>query len=164
MAAQKTMVASVYPITSKFTPVDGTVGWVGTRGLDWPPYHRKGQRIADAVAVAGLSASEEGRRRAVVLLLGPEAEDGSLLGPSEAVGFLAHLSVPLQVWSVGSTLSREAPRWPGGTTIVSARQFDAAVAGLLEGLRRQRIVWVEGVHLPQAVTPLAGATGVRRAR
>ena len=38
----------------------------------------KGQRLADAVAVAGLAAAEQERRRAVVLLLGPEAEDGSL--------------------------------------------------------------------------------------
>ncbi len=83
-AAQKTMLANIYPITSRFTPVDGTIGWFGTRRLDWPAFSRKGQRLADAVAVAGLAAAEQERRRAVVLLLGPDAEDGSLLTPTEA--------------------------------------------------------------------------------
>ena len=81
VAAQKTMLANIYPITSRFTPVDGTIGWFGTRRLEWPAFSRKGQRIADAVAVAGLAAAEQERRRAVVLLLGPDAEDGSLLTP-----------------------------------------------------------------------------------
>ena len=164
MAAQTTMVSSIYPISSRLTPVDGTVGWVGTRRLEWPAFQRKGQRIADAVAVAALSAAEEERRRAVVLLLGPEAEDGSLLVPAEAVGFLEKLRVPLLVWSIGRTRSPEAARWPAGATIQTARQFDAAVSSLLEGLRSQRVVWVEGTHLPQAVIPAASAAGIRLAR
>ncbi|MFN7988999.1 MAG: hypothetical protein U0529_16110 [Thermoanaerobaculia bacterium] len=164
MASQKTMVSNIYPISSRFTPVDGTVGFVGTRRLEWPAFHRKGQRIADAVAVAGLSAAEEERRRAVVLVLGPDAEDGSLLSPAEAAGFLEKLRVPLQVWTVGRTASPEARRWPAGTSIQTARQFDGAVASLLESLKSQRVVWVEGTHLPQAVIPAASAAGIRLAR
>ena len=95
------MVSSLYPITRRLTPVDGTIGWVGSRRLDWPGFGRKGQRLADAVAVAGLAAVEEERRRAVVLVLGPDAEDGSLLSPAEATAFLAQLRVPLRVWSFG---------------------------------------------------------------
>ena len=163
-AAQKTMVAMIYPITSRFTPVDGTIGWLATRRLEWPAFSRKGQRIADAVAVAGLSAAEQERRRAVVLLLGPEAEDGSLLTPAEATSFLAHLQVPLFVWSIGRTASPEARRWPAGTSIQTARQFDGAVSALLESLSSQRIVWVEGTWLPQTVVPAASAAGVRLAR
>jgi len=164
MAAQKTMVASIYPITSRYTPVDGTVGWLGTRRLEWPAFSRKGQRIADAVAVAGLSAAGQERRRAVVLLLGPDAEDGSLLVPAEAAGFLEQLRVPLLVWTFGRTPSPEARRWPSGTSIQTARQFDGAVSALLESLSRQRIAWVEGTWLPQTVVPAASATGIRLAR
>lgn len=164
LAAQKTMVSSIYPISSRLTPVDGTIGWSATRSLNWPAFSRKGQRIADAVAVAGLSAAEQERRRAVVLLLGPDAEDGSLLTPAEAAGFLAHLRVPLHVWSIGRTRSPEAARWPAGPSIQTARQFDGAVSGLLEGLSRQRIAWVEGTWLPQTVVPAASAAGIRLAR
>jgi hypothetical protein len=164
LAAQKTMLANIYPITSRFTPVDGTIGWFGTRRLEWPSFSRKGQRIADAVAVAALSAAEQERRRAVVLLLGPDAEDGSLLSPAEAAGFLAHLRVPLFAWSIGRTASPEARRWPTGPTIQTARQFDAAVSALLESLSRQRIAWVEGTWLPQTVVPAASAAGIRLAR
>ena len=153
VAAQTTMLANIYPITSRYTPVDGTIGWFGTRRLEWPAFSRKGQRIADAVAVAGLSAAEQERRRAVVLLLGPDAEDGSLLNPAEAASFLAHLRVPLFVWSIGRTASPEARRWPAGTSIQTARQFDGAVTALLENLSRQRIAWVEGTWLPQTVVP-----------
>lgn len=164
MTAQTTMVANIYPISSRFTPVDGTVGFVGTRRLEWPAYSPKGQRIADAVAVAGLSAAEEERRRAVVLVLGPDAEDGSLLSPAEAAGFLEKLRVPLQVWTIGRAASPEARRWPARTSIQTARQFDGAVSALLESLRSQRVVWVEGTHLPQAVIPAASAAGIRLAR
>ena len=164
VAGQRSMVSNIYPISTRFTPVDGTVGFVGTRRVDWPPFHRKGQRIADAVAVAALSAAEEERRRAVVLLLGPEAEDGSLLSPAEAAGFLEKLRVPLLVWSIGRAASPEARRWPAGPTVQTARQFDGAVSSLLESLKSQRIVWVEGTHLPQAVIPAASAAGIRLAR
>jgi hypothetical protein len=164
MATQKTMLANIYPITSRHTPVDGTIGWYGTRRLEWPAFSRKGQRIADGVAVAGLSAAEQERRRAVVLLLGPDAEDGSLLNPDEAASFLAHLRVPLVVWSIGRTASPEARRWPAGPTIQTARQFDGAVTALLESLSQQRIAWVEGTWLPQTVVPAASAAGIRLAR
>lgn len=156
MTAQSAMVSNVYPVTRRLTRADGAISWVADRRLDWPAWRRKGQRIADAVAVAALVAAEGERRRGVVLLLGPEAEDGSLLTPAEATAFLGSLNVPLQVWSIGRP-SPEAARWPAAKSVTSARQFETAVASLLEGLVRQRIVWVEGSHLPQAIRPAAAA-------
>ena len=157
MTAQSAMVSNVYPVTRRLSRADGAVSWVADRRLVWPAWSRKGQRIADAVAVAALVAAEGERRRAVVLLLGPEAEDGSLLTPAEATAFLGSLNVPLQVWSIGARPSPEAARWPAGKTVTSARQFEAAVASLLEGVVRQRVVWVEGGHLPQSILPSATA-------
>ncbi|MBK9087965.1 MAG: hypothetical protein IPL90_02490, partial [Holophagales bacterium] len=90
--------------------------------------------------------------------------DGSLLSPTEASSFLAHLRVPLFVWSIGRTASPEARHWPTGPTIQTARQFDGAVSALLENLKSQRIAWVEGTWLPQTVVPAASAAGIRLAR
>jgi hypothetical protein len=164
MTAQSTMVSNVYPISRRLGPNDGALSWVAGRLVDGPAWTRKGQRLADAVAVAALAAAGEERRRAVVLVLGPEAEDGSLLTPGEAASFLERLRVPLHVWSIGMKLSPEAARWGGGRKIASARQLDTAMTELARLLERQRIVWVEGIHLPQAVTPTASAAGSRLAR
>ena len=164
LASQATMSSNLYPSTRRMTIADGNVSWVAGKRLIWPAWTRSGQRIADAVAVAALAAAEEERRRAVVLLLGPDAADGSLLTPREVSEFLAKLRVPLHVWSIGKKPSPEAPRWGGGTSLANARQFDAAVAGLVQSLSRQRIVWVEGTHLPQDVIPATSAAGISLAR
>ena len=164
MTAQPTMVTNVYPISRRLGRVDGATSWIAGRLIDGPAWTRKGQRLADAVAVAALAAAEQERRRAVVLILGPEAEDGSLLSATEALGFLGKLRVPLHVWSIGMKLSPEAARWGGGRKITNTRQLDTAVAELSKLLDRQRIVWVEGTHLPQAVTLAASAAGIRLAR
>jgi len=164
MTAQSTMVANVYPISRRLGRVDGATSWIAGKLIDGPVWTRKGQRLADAVAVAALAAAEGERRRAVVLILGPEAEDGSLLSAGEAMSFLEKLRVPLHVWSIGLKLSPEADRWGGGRKISSTRQLDLAVTELADRLKRQRIVWVEGTHLPQSVTPAASVSGVRLAR
>jgi hypothetical protein len=164
MTAQSTMVSNVYPISRRLGRNDGALSWVAGRLVEGPAWTRKGQRLADAVAVAALAAAGEERRRAVVLVLGPEAEDGSLLTASEAASFLERLRVPLHVWSIGMKISPEAARWGGGRKIASTRQLDTAMTELARLLERQRIVWVEGIHLPQAVTPAASAAGVRLAR
>ncbi|HRY42309.1 MAG TPA: hypothetical protein P5164_00055 [Thermoanaerobaculia bacterium] len=163
-AAQSEMRTNVYPITRPLGPGDGSLSWIAARRLDWPAWRPGEQRISDALAVAALAAADGERRRAVVLLLGPEAADASLLSPAEATEFLGHLRVPLVVWAVGAKPPSNATPWGSATPITTARQFDAAVASLFEKLGRQRIVWVEGTHLPQDVQAGALATGVRMAR
>ena len=146
MTAQSTMVSNVYPISRRLGRTDGALSWVAGRLVDGPACTRKGQRLADAVAVAALAAAGEERRRAVVLVLGPEAEDGSLLTAGEAASFLERLRVPLHVWSIGTKLSPEAARWGGGRKIASTRELDTAMTELARLLERQRIVWVEGIQ------------------
>ncbi len=162
--AQAALVSSLYPATRRFTPADGGVRWVAVKRLEWPPFSPKGERIADAVAVAGLKAAEQEPRRAVVLLLGPAASDGSLLTPAEAGTFLEKLNVPLAVWSIGRTPSPEAARWPAATRIDTARRFEQAVSGLVTDLGRQRIVWIAGSFLPQTIALGPAAAGIRLAR
>ena len=163
-ATQSAMRTNVYPITRPLGPGDGSLSWIATRRLDWPAWRSGQQRISDALAVAALAAADGERRRAVVLLLGPEAADASLFAPSEATAYLGHLRVPLLIWTVGAKSPQKETPWGSATPITTARQFDAAVASLFEKLSRQRIVWVEGTHLPQDVQAGALATGVRMAR
>ncbi len=163
-ATQSAMRTNVYPITRPLGPGDGSLSWIATRRLDWPAWRPGEQRISDALAVAALAAADGERRRAVVLLLGPEAADASLLSPVETTAFLGHLRVPLVVWAVGAKSAPKATPWGDATPITTARQFDAAVAALFEKLARQRIVWVEGTHLPQDVQAGALAGEVRMAR
>jgi hypothetical protein len=161
---QAGMVANVYPMTRWFSRGRLNVDRIAAERLEWPPWERQIQRIADAVAVAGLTAARDGRRRAVVLLLGPGAKDGSRLSPDEAERFVARLGVPLHVWSIGGRRSPEAARWGHGKTTLVDRGIGLELEKLLENLERQRVVWVEGAHLPQEVslTPLAkGARLVR---
>ncbi|MBP7676413.1 MAG: hypothetical protein KBB14_08830, partial [Thermoanaerobaculia bacterium] len=84
------------------------------------------------------------------------------LTSDEAVRFLVALRVPLFVWSIGKSPSSEP--WAAETAIRTAADFDVAVARLRADLRRQRILWVEGAHLPQAVALTPLAKGVRLAR
>ncbi|MBK9088814.1 MAG: hypothetical protein IPL90_07095 [Holophagales bacterium] len=126
----------------------------------------KNQRIADAVAVAALSAAEANRKRAVVLLLGPDAKDKSLGSPDEVMRFAGRLGVPLHVWSVGNWGSPEAKSW-GSEVLVNSRfrlSMDDAIRQLLQVVDRQRIVWLEGAHLPQYVTLGPLARGIRLSR
>jgi hypothetical protein len=164
MTPQSTMVANLFPASLRFTPADGAIRGTLVRRVEWPAYSPRAQRIADAVAVAGLTAADQERRRAVVLILGPGAHDAGSLSPGEAVAFLSDLRVPLFVLSMGRKPSPETSRWPAPATVPAARQFEGALAGALQSLARQRIVWVAGTWLPHTVELGPPARGVRLAR
>ncbi|MCP4657695.1 MAG: hypothetical protein GY856_19995 [bacterium] len=114
------------------------------------------QRLADAVAVAGLTAAELGQRRAVVLLVGGEPEDdSSRLEPAQARRYLERLRVPFYVWSLGGNT---AGAWGEAKSVTRLSKFRRVVLDLAKQLDRQRIVWVAGVHLPQKIALAPGAT------
>jgi hypothetical protein len=161
---QSTMLVNSNPISQTFTRDNGGISLALLTRLNWPAAPPKGQQIADAVAVAALTVAAEQRRRAVVLLLGPDAFDASRLSPREAEGFLEHLRVPLAVWSVGKTRSPEAARWRGAIAVSTRREIDAALTSLYDRLNRQRIVWVGGSYLPQEVVISPAARGLQLAR
>ena len=164
MTPQKEMVASLFPSTS--WSVRGTLQpWALASALSSLPAPGPAeQRLADAVVVAGLEAAKGNGRRAVVLILGPDAKDTGLLGAEDARSFLARLGVPLQVWSAGRKHSREAARWNARRLMSDTWEVEGAVHELLEATIRQRIAWVEGSHLPQDVELGPLAKGIRLAR
>jgi hypothetical protein len=123
---------------------------------------RREMRIAEAVAVAGLKAVEENRRRAVLLVLnGDELEDYSRYDADKVRRFLAALRVPLYVWTLGkATPGTFATSWGPTVEVDEVPDLYRAVDALRQELRSQRIVLMDGRLLPQAVTLGPAARGV----
>lgn len=146
---------SLFEPSEELTPHDGGLCWLLTRVR---PRHAAadGRRLADAVAAAGMMAAGGARPRAVLLVLGPEPSDASALPPEAVRGYLEALRVPLVVWHVGGA---DATAWGAEESVDSVASMERAVKSLRRLLERQRILWVEGVHLPQAIGLGAPARG-----
>jgi hypothetical protein len=140
---------SLFPTTKEFSRWDGSVLEMEA---SIKPGVLQGEQIAPAVAVAALTASARNRRRAVVLLIGPEAIETSDLPAAAARRFLERLRVPLFVWSLEPDQSPVLAGFSGTIDTSTHSRFDRAVSVLSHFLDQQRIVWVEGRHLPQAIS------------
>jgi hypothetical protein len=106
---------------------------------------------------------KENRRRAVLLVLGGSEEDASLYDAATIRRFLAALRVPLFVWSLtGSRPGSTAAEWEAEEVSQTWH-----VAGAARRVRReldaQRIVMVDGRHLPQSITLTPAARGIELA-
>jgi hypothetical protein len=118
-------------------------------------------RIADAVAVAGLQAAAENRRRAVLLVLSGDETDASAYDPARVRRYLAALRVPLVVWTLGKPApGSTAEAWGPSENISVTQTLYKAAGDLRELLDSQRIVMVDGRHLPQSITLTPKAAGV----
>jgi hypothetical protein len=104
-------------------------------------------RLADAVAVAALSVAEFSHPRAVVLVLTGNP-DASIRSARDVRSYLSDLGVPLVVWLTGPAAPAAALDWGGGVEVKNRAALRAAVKSLDAALDEQRIVWVEGAHLP----------------
>jgi hypothetical protein len=120
-----------------------------------------GQRLGEAVAVAGVRAAGDGSPRVVVLVLSGNPKDVGAYSPSAVRDYLRALNVPLVVWSVES----KAPEGPWGPAenVSSLGRLGKASKRLMKGLDRQWVVWVEGRHLPSAVELAPNDLGIRLA-
>jgi hypothetical protein len=124
------------------------------------PAVSKKPRFADAISVAALSASGRNRARAVLFITGG-SPDSSRLTPEVVRRYLAKLRVPLYVWAVDGPSAGKARPWGSVATLRDHPTFLAAGRKLLDDVAAQRIVWLEGVHLPQAITVSPGVPGIR---
>lgn len=153
-------VADVFDPSRDFTSRDGGLLRILTQ-VSFPGEGTTRQRLADAVAVAGLQAYAGSHPRAVLLVLGPRPVDDSLYEPAAIRRYLAALRVPLHVWSIAPpAASTAAAAWGAFEDVSSRAGFIKAFERLREDLESQRIVFLEGLHLPQAVRLTPAATGV----
>nr|HRC87176.1 hypothetical protein [Thermoanaerobaculia bacterium] len=121
---------------------------------------REPQQLTEALAVAGMMASERGRRRAVVLVVGRDAADRRSLPPAEVRRYLRTIGVPLAVWSVDSRRELWPQDWRPVIDTSTFGKLSDAVTGLKQELDRQRIVWVKGKYLPQSIQLSSKAHGL----
>jgi hypothetical protein len=125
------------------------------------------ERVADTVLVAGLVASADSRRRAVLLLSSFDNLDTSRLHPLIVRDYLDSLTVPLMVWRLppgeqGDPSASAA--WGEGIDISDWGAFGTAFRRLRDLLDSQILVWVEGRHLHQEISLSPEARRLRLAR
>jgi hypothetical protein len=150
---------SLFPRSEEFSSGDGGVLWLVAHLRQREPGASETQRLADAVAAAALEAAGRDRRRAVVLLLGPEspATDESTLGAARVRRYLARIGVPFFVWCV----DRESdPVWGACTSLSSTGKIQRAANDVKHEIDRQRIVWLEGTLLPHTIALTPSAIGL----
>ncbi|MES1240677.1 MAG: hypothetical protein ABUT39_03565 [Acidobacteriota bacterium] len=160
---QGALKSELFPQSRVFSVLDGGLHWVLTSVQPNHDQMGKGpQRLADAVAVAGLQAMAGNGPRAVVLLVGPNPEDRSRYDPATVRRYLAAIRVPLFVWKVGEgpVSGALSTAWGDAEDVSTLPGLRAAFAGLKGELGSQRIVWVEGTHLPQAISLSPAAQGL----
>lgn len=147
--------ADLFEGTSAFTARDGGMLWL-LRQVRHQAESGEGQRLADAAAVAGLHLLAGSGPRAVLLVLGPQTPDASRYKPEEVRRYLAALRVPLVVWSLDRPSAALTRAWGEAADVSSVHGLRAAVGRLRRQLDAQRVVWVEGLHLPQSITAAPG--------
>lgn len=104
--------------------------------------------IADGLALAAVRVAAAPRRQAVVLVLAPRsADEGSRLEPHQALDYLAAQGLSFETWYLGKA-EKAPPDWGGAIGVRGLGGIEDALEGLRSRLERQRLVWVEGVHLP----------------
>ncbi|HEY2293750.1 MAG TPA: hypothetical protein VGM86_23850 [Thermoanaerobaculia bacterium] len=161
---QSKIPAELFGLSRELTPKEGGVFWLLSGYTYLNPPKAGEQRIADAVAVAGLQAAAENDRRAVVLVLGGHEQDASRYDPAVVRRYLAAVHVPLFVWSLygaGNSAARAwMESWGKVEDISTLPRLEAAVSRLKAELDSQRIVWLDGRHLPQAIALGSEAKGV----
>ena len=151
---------ALFPILEPFNVDRWGLAWLSTHILSTRSAVA-GQRLSEAVALAGLRAAADGCPRAVLLVTGEDPVDGSRHGPASVREYLRALRVPLFVWSTTVDGSPEA--WGAGEAIRGVSAIDRASRGLLNALKRQWIVWVEGEFRPDEIELIPNSKGIRLA-
>ncbi len=147
----------LFPISPEYTRDDGGLFWLLT-GLVFRGYGGR-PHFGAAVAVAGLTAYERQRRRAVVLLLGSEVPVEGPITPDQSRRYLERLKVPLFIWTVDPRPGAPSV-WGEPVGVASPKKLKAAFKEVSAVLDRQWIVWLDGTHLPQDIRLSSAAKGI----
>jgi hypothetical protein len=153
-------VRSLFPCSVPMTLDPSELAWA-IFNLAFSAAKPEEEALANAVATAGLQAAAVNRRRAVVLLVGEANPDRSTISVEAARVFLQSINVPLFIWCPDPRIARtDLPGWGRPREVSTDLLFFGAFARLQTSLQAQRIVWLEGSHLPQNITL---ATDVKQA-
>lgn len=109
-------------------------------------------RPAAAVAVAGLTAYESRRRRAVILVPSERHRVDGKPTPAQVRTYLEDLRVPFFVWEPESRPSDQFAAWGEIRPVGTIKDLNAAFEEITALLDRQWVVWIDGKHLPQKIT------------
>ncbi len=151
---------ALYPIVKPFDIDHFGLPWLVTH-VSSPTASIVGQRVAEAVAVAGVRAAAGASPRAVVVILSEGSKDVSYYRPTAVREYLRALRVPLHVWSTEG--GKPDTEWGRAEDVDDERTLQAASKRLLKNLRRQWIVWVEGRYLPSDIELADSAEGFKLA-
>ena len=156
---------SIFPISAPWTVKDAPLpDLLWALEFSDPGHHLYG--LNDAIAAAGLSAAASQKRRAVVLVTADCAAAQGDRSSETVRQYLEELQVPLHVWMIEPKPKRQAA---GGfcadvENVSTARRLLRAVKNLRRTVKQQRIVWVDGRHLPREIGLSPQAQGMRLAR
>ena len=142
--------AELFDTSRDLTVRDGGLLWLLGRSVPRVGNPSR-QRLADAVAVAGLQALYANHRRAVLLVLSGQPADKSRSDPALVRRYLESIRVPLIVWTLGDPAAPGVAAWGGAEGVASLVKMRKAFSLLEEELAAQRIVWIDGRYLPQAI-------------
>jgi YVTN family beta-propeller protein len=154
--------SALFKPTRRFTRDDGNLLYL-FRLLKLSDLPQGPQRLSDAVAVAGRMVYRLGHPRLVVLIISEDPVDASSLSPATVRRYLASLGVPLVVWSPAHERIRGSP-WGEVEWIETTTKLRRALNRVSNRLDEQRIVWLEGLHLPQQITLSPAVQNLRMAR
>jgi hypothetical protein len=132
---------------------------VPNKSIDGRKLVRKGQKLWDGLAVAGLNAARKNVPRLVVLMISDRLDDNSLLSVDQAVGYLRSIHVPLLIWAPDTDaaaafgLADQDRLFFGQTGLADLEEEVGHLLG------QQTIIWIKGDHLPTelSINPKAPA-------
>ncbi len=150
---------SLFPTSEEYTGSDGGLYWLLSR-VTLPTLLDREQHLADAVAVAGLTAYERRRRRAVLLILSARPDVAGQLRAAQTRRYLERLKVPLYLWTPDGRPTPELAEWGEAVDISAVGKLTLAFSKLTAELDRQWIVWLDGTYLPQEITLAPQAQGI----
>ncbi len=123
--------------------------------LRFPDYDQvtAAQPLADAVAIAAVTAAGTDRRRAVLLVRSGETTDSSQFDPATVRAYLQSLRVPFFHWPlrIGGQGEMGPSAWGKEAPIRDLAAVKTAISNLYRVLDAQLVVWLAGSHLPNEV-------------
>lgn len=118
------------------------------------------QHLWWSLVVAGERLSNSRRPRAVVLIASKRPRDHGALSFEQAERYLRAVRAPLYTWAPGAATWKSLGIEPGPRSYEGPEGMAALFLALQDELERQRIVWIEGDHLPAEIELTEDAVGL----